>query len=89
MGSDFLPMKGEKIFSDENNVGACPARPYGVYKDDGMFGSMFFRIECRVSGEHRRSRLTGEQARPYGCEWQGLRYLYFFRNLQRYHPNSE
>ena len=47
-------------------VGAGPARPNGVSEVNGIFGNVFFRMDCRVLGEYRRRGMTGEQARPYG-----------------------
>ena len=48
-------------------VGAGPARPNGVSEVNGIFGNVFFRMDCRVLGEYRRRGMTGEQARPYSA----------------------
>ena len=65
------------------NVGAGPARPNGVCEVNGMFGNVFLRMDCRVSGVHHRRGMTGEQARPYG----GVRMVfskYFYTRFVRY-----
>ena len=52
--------------SGETDVGAgLPAR-MGCARLMECLVVCFLRMDCRVSGVHRRRGMTGEQARPYG-----------------------
>ena len=53
--------------SGETNVGACPARPNGLCKDDEMFGTVSVADGLSCVGRTSSQRYDGRAGSPLQC----------------------